>query len=340
MQKSDVPHQTKAIHVFDMVKFICALLVIAIHTAPLEPYSAIADFYLCDVLARIAVPVFFGIAGFLFAQKLNLLRAIQRILLLYLGWSMVYLVIQIPQWYHSGWWGIHVIKDYLSALILKGSYYHLWYLLATFYAYPLLYGALKKFSSAGIWITVAVLWMGECLTYSYSWLWIDKIDSICFLLEQFSGIFDGVFRALPLMLVGILSGKYAHTRSQNDWGIRALVSFVFVALEASVLYFFTPNSEKYSYLVATPFFTYYAICYLLRSSFQFREPNLAKHLRNSSLVIYCSHPFVDFAINKLSWGHGIIRWITVTVISTGGALLYSKMSMKHRALRSAVKGSD
>ena len=55
----------------DLAKWICALLVIVIHTAPLSKVSTIGNFYFTNVLARIAVPLFFAISGFLFFRKLT-----------------------------------------------------------------------------------------------------------------------------------------------------------------------------------------------------------------------------------------------------------------------------
>lgn len=54
----------------DIAKFICALLVIIIHTRPFAECSGIIDFYLGDVAVRIAVPLFFAISGYLFFSSL------------------------------------------------------------------------------------------------------------------------------------------------------------------------------------------------------------------------------------------------------------------------------
>lgn len=55
----------------DIAKFICALLVIIIHTRPFSECSGIIDFYLGDVAVRIAVPLFFAISGYLFFSSLR-----------------------------------------------------------------------------------------------------------------------------------------------------------------------------------------------------------------------------------------------------------------------------
>lgn len=54
-------------HTFiDIFKFIAALLVVAIHTTPLEDISAKGNFYFENMLCRIAVPFFFAASGFFF----------------------------------------------------------------------------------------------------------------------------------------------------------------------------------------------------------------------------------------------------------------------------------
>ena len=47
----------------DRFRILAAILVIAIHTSPLESYSADADFFLTRILARAAVPFFFMVTG-------------------------------------------------------------------------------------------------------------------------------------------------------------------------------------------------------------------------------------------------------------------------------------
>jgi serine/alanine racemase len=113
----------------DLAKFLCSLLVVVIHTSPLKDVSEPACFVLDNILARVAVPLFFAISGFLFFGKLdyyngkisgskdNLRRLLfycKRNTALYLGWSAVYFaVVYLPMWYRTGWWGIHVVKDAL-----------------------------------------------------------------------------------------------------------------------------------------------------------------------------------------------------------------------------------
>ena len=59
----------------DLAKIVCALLVVVIHTSPLDNTSALAGFYLGDVIARIAVPLFLLSPVFCFFAVLRLKMA-------------------------------------------------------------------------------------------------------------------------------------------------------------------------------------------------------------------------------------------------------------------------
>lgn len=317
-----------SLHSLDLAKFIGALLVIVIHTSPLAPYSPIADFYFRNVLARIAVPLFFSISGFLFSCKPTLRKTVLRLASLYLFWSAVYLIIQIPQWYASGWWGLHVILDYGVGLITKGTYFHLWYLLAALIATPLLFLLLRKNNQRLIWVVLIFSWAVECLIYSYAWIGIDQIAPLSALLTRFSGWFDGIFRALPLMLVGVLAGKVSSSHNARFWCNRMLIAFFALVCEASLLYFCALNTEHLSYLITTPVFTYFLLCFLLRCDFSFPRGQKALLFRQSSLLIYCIHPFIDHCLAQVGFMTGVITCLTVTIISVSLSLLYSFIKIR------------
>ena len=55
--------------VLDRMRLLAAILVVAIHTAPLSSYCPTLDFWLTRVLARLAVPFFFMITGYFLAKN-------------------------------------------------------------------------------------------------------------------------------------------------------------------------------------------------------------------------------------------------------------------------------
>lgn len=223
-----------------------------------------------------------------------------------------------------------MLVDYILGLVTKGTYFHLWYLLATLYAIPLLYLLVKRDSPRLMLGVCCLCWLAECLTYSYSWVGIDQIPVLMSLLGRFSGVCDGVFRALPLMLVGVFCLKNASSHPAGYWGKRALVAFLLLCAEASALYFVSPNDQLYSYLFTTPFFTYYSLCFLLNWDFKFSRAEWAVHLRKASLMIYCIHPFFDHFVERTAIASGIPAWLAVTVLATGFSLAYSVLSLRSR----------
>ena len=109
----------------DSFRLIAALLVIAVHTSPLAPWSEAADFWLTRVLARVAVPFFMMVSGY-FLQKSGwrrekAVRFLKRTGLLYLGSVLLYLPLNVYA-------GLPPLGVGIRRLLFEGTFYHLWYL--------------------------------------------------------------------------------------------------------------------------------------------------------------------------------------------------------------------
>lgn len=324
----------------DVAKFVCALLVVFIHTDPLRGVSEIAGFYLKDVLARIAVPLFFAISGFLFFGGLDfhngrirnsagnrgrLVKYVKRIGGLYLIWSLIYILLSLPGWYQSGWWGIKVVRDCIISVLLKGGHYHLWYLLALVYAVPVLYIMMRLVSRRTLCAVISCLWLCECLVYSYAWTGIDRIAAVQFIYQRVPIAFDTLFRAVPLLALGAFCAVPAANSQSNRWGLKTVLFFGVCAAEASPLHFMTPNADRYSYLLGTPLVTYCALRFLTGSGQMQIGGRNAKLLRNVSLSVYCIHPFVITLMTACHVPEGLFMWLAVTLLSIGLACLWEQI---------------
>lgn len=342
-----ISHTTKVTSGYsniDIAKFICSFLVVLIHTSPFIALSDIADFYTADVLARIAVPLFYSISGFLFFSKLKfengkiqkssanhsrMIRYWKSSAVLYFGWSVAYIVlIQIPMWYRTGWWGVHVIKDCLFSVLFSGSYYHLWYLLTLVYAIPLLYLVLQHVHWRVMALVSVFLWLGECLVYSYSWIGIDGISIVQFISVRFPILFDTVFRAIPLLFVGLIPSQWKPRWNDRNKILLGLLSFIFFVIEASVLYFFIPGTDKYSYLISTPLLAFFWLLILVTCKQATLPANYMALLRNSSLVIYCLHPMILCLLHDLGINSHIVLFILAFGLSFGVSYMWIVISKK------------
>ena len=106
----------------DDFRLLAAALVVCIHTSPLTSFSPLGDFWLTRVLARVAVPFFFMVSGCFLARKdwRHLGKFLKKMALLYLGTVVLYLPLN---WYNGGM----PLARWPRALLVDGTFYHLWY---------------------------------------------------------------------------------------------------------------------------------------------------------------------------------------------------------------------
>ena len=114
----------------DLFRYVCGVLVIAIHTRPMEEISQNLGYITSDVLPRIAVPFFFAVSGFFYFQNLMsgkkpFRRTFSRLLLTYTVWSCLYYFIDFIQWGHENLRGF--LSNCLLGFLTYGSYYHFWF---------------------------------------------------------------------------------------------------------------------------------------------------------------------------------------------------------------------
>lgn len=333
----------------DIVKFVCALFVIVIHTSPLSGTSNIIQFYVEDVIARVAVPLFYAFTGFFFFGKLvfekgkivpstanlrNLYQYCKKTAVLYLSWSLAYIVIiLVPMWYQTGYWGPFLFKDCLITLLFKGTYYHLWYLLSLIYAIPLLYGLLCCLDYKKTAVFVFFLWICECLTYSYSWVGVDRITIISFISDRMPIVFDSLFRAIPLLAVGAYVSQHQPDGHPQKACCAALLAFFVYTVEVSVLFFFSPNIENFSYLFSTPFLAFTWLVFLIST----KQCNISSHaqllFRGMSIIIYCIHPMVLDVFHVLGFSNGVTIWIAVSLLSIGLAAGWTVLKQRTQRKR-------
>ena len=322
---------------FDLAKIICALLVVAIHASPAAGASNWIYFYVTNVIARIAVPLFYGMSGYLFFGHLTcengrikfcaenrrrLLRQTIRTAALYFGWSAAYLLtLQIPNWYRIGWWGSYVVKDYLVSLIFRGSYYHLWYLLAMLYAVPVLYVLLSVIPVRKVTGVAAVLWLCECLTYSYSGFGIDQLAPISLIGEKMPIVFDTLFRALPLLFAGAFLSHHPTAGQCPRWALP--LSLLLWVAEATLLYLHDPESGRYSYLFSTLPAAYLLLWNLLQSRPVRISTDTCLRMRSLSTTVYLIHPMVIELLALLEFQEGLLHYCMVAALSLLLSGLYS-----------------
>jgi serine/alanine racemase len=128
----------------DIAKYVAAILVVGIHTRPFVDVSAELDFAFVEIVCRLAVPFFAVCTGFYLAKAItaqanltSVLRSLRKVMVMYTGWSMIYLLIHLIDWHNSGTLCSEYLVGWCKSFFVSSSYYHLWYLSALIYALPI-----------------------------------------------------------------------------------------------------------------------------------------------------------------------------------------------------------
>lgn len=333
----------------DLLKFIFSFFIVMIHTSLFADVNITVHYIFENIITRIAVPFFFVSSGFFFAKsfeynkqkkvagtKTNFkrLRKIEwRIILLYAVWSFIYLFIALPVNY--GGWSIKNIADYFITSVVRCSYYHLWYVYALVFAYPILYFLMRHLNPkvvAGICIS---FYVAGVFVNSYAYLLpLDGITSF------FEGISDAtgyylvsniIFRAIPLMWLGIVIARNRKKPNKFICVIGAAVCFGLYFTENMLLNNFTNGKAAGHYLI----FSALCVCFIFLCAVQFKKTVNKENgirLRKMSTVIYCLHAIIQIVLSNylIPEINSFALFLLTSVITTGISVAIVLLSEKRR----------
>ena len=131
----------KRINSIDIVRLLCAILVVAIHTQAIVWFKDLPNGSI-QIITRIAVPFFFCTSGFFLEKSYQrkgiaaIAASLKKTIRIYITLSAVYfavIFIQSPSLLHES------KKWMLIDFLFHGSYYHLWYIVGVCYAFAAIY---------------------------------------------------------------------------------------------------------------------------------------------------------------------------------------------------------
>ena len=125
---------------FDLIKFIGCFFVVMIHAKTFYSFSEGLDFVFVNILASVAVPLFFVISGFFLFSKLEfeenklvnslknkkkIGKTVYRLFVLYFLWTLFYFVFKtIPECFQYDRTFISCIKETIYTFFTCGSVFH------------------------------------------------------------------------------------------------------------------------------------------------------------------------------------------------------------------------
>ena len=296
----------------DSLKFLMAIMVVGIHTSLFTNISGRLDFVAVNGLFRIAVPVFFIVSGYYFANVSTVEKLktwVKRILLLYAFWMVVYLPFYLPE---SGFQYPKKEAEPLLMTLLFG-YVHLWYVAAMIPGGLILYRIRNWSSSRILLIAIGLYCTGVLIQYiKYFYFY----DISLFYYRNF------LFFGLPMMILGFCASKIGVTRFAD----RTLV----LALAVGILLLMTEVLFAYRHAIWRGGFDMYLglivitpaiFILIMKSKFSYS----IKGLSLAPSVVYFSHVFFIIVMDYyLGWPHGMKMFLVTLSCTFIFALITSR----------------
>lgn len=207
----------KEYKVLDVMKFVMAIVVVAIHTRPEMSFSSPLVIRLFESVYSIAVPFFFMASGFLLFRKISLpldeageqriKSYLKRMCRLYLVWTIIYLPLTIYGFYIDGLSPIKAVTVFIRNTLLVGENFMswpLWYLLALIVAVSIIYMLLKlKVSKTWIVIIgVLMAFVGVGFDYCHNHELLNPLTDLYF--KAFLKTRNGFFVGFMYVALGML----------------------------------------------------------------------------------------------------------------------------------------
>lgn len=199
----------------DRFRLAAAALVVCIHAGPLSSVSAGWDFWLCRVLARVAVPFFLMVTGYFLARSewKSTGRFLKKTALTYLAAVALYLPLNL---YNGGYGPL----EWVQKLLAEGTLYHLWYFPAVILGVFVAWGLSRLGRPAALTIA-ALLYLVGLGGDSYYGL----ISSLPGPAAFYQGVFalfgytrNGLFFAPLFLLLGALGRRWSKAASLAGLG--------------------------------------------------------------------------------------------------------------------------
>jgi serine/alanine racemase len=142
----------------DLFKLIGAFLVVSIHTNIFSSFSENFNWYFVNLFSRLAVYFFFVASSYFFFNGIKfsngkivkckdnfnkLKKYFIRMSILYIVWSFIYMISDIPMWYEQNCLNFKNFKGFILNCVINTSHYHLWFVLSLVYAIPIMYFCLR-----------------------------------------------------------------------------------------------------------------------------------------------------------------------------------------------------
>lgn len=326
----------------DWFRIVSAVLVIAIHTSPLESFHELPDFILTRIIARVAVPFFLMVSGFFLLPDLRwddcsqkrLNRQIGKLSILYLVSTILYLPLMI---YNNYFGSDFTILSFVKDILTDGTFYHLWYLPAAILGLALTGWLLRHLDDRLVMVIATCLYVMGLLGDSYYGLLVQA-PGLQAVYAVFFRFFDytrnGLFYVPMFLVLGYGVGKAAGQgkglrRRQAEAG--TLISGSLMLVEGLCLHKagWQRHDSMYTMLPVV-------MVFLFAWTLQWKCRG-GKRLTRMAMLVYILHPAMIVAVRLVGKITGLTEYVTnqslihfllVTLLSFAAAMCLTILQEK------------
>lgn len=230
-----------------------AYAVVLLHCHAFIDYNELVDFFVTDVLTRIAVPFFFICSGWLLFRKMpvgeidfsRIRKSLNRLFKMYFWWTIIYIPLICYEIINSSCDCKQIVKNiiiFLRNCVTVGSYYHFWFLLSLMFGILLTTWMVKKqWNYKRMFFFVGLLYSITLFAHSYYgvFLWLFPQDSFGFyIVHKLSKIFVTP-RGFGMGPIFVLIGNWIAWH-QHRWSLMKIKWFcllfgIFILLKQCLL---------------------------------------------------------------------------------------------------------
>lgn len=304
----------------DYFRLPAALLVVAIHTAPLSCINELSDFLITYCLGRVAVPFFFMVTGYFvvapyvksgFRRKKPFYKYLIKNGVLYLAAVLLYLPLS--------WYAGHLdlsLGNFLKALLVDGTFYHLWYFPAVITGCLILVLLMRHLPHCVPFLVITAYIAGLAGDSYYGLIqdipWLRDIYEAVFSVSSYTR--NGLFFAPVFLFSGMLlcDTKYRCGKLFSRIGLS--VSMLFLLLEGYItwIYKLQRHNSMYLFLIPVMYFLFLLLLNIKGSSPPF--------FRDSSMLLYLIHPAVIIVLRGAAKFLGLTHFLVENTLVHYGAV--------------------
>ena len=318
-----MPKQYKAL---DIAKFIMAFFIIAIHADPVN-----SEVMRC--IYTVAVPFFFSVSSFLFFRCQNsFLKYTRRIGLLYLIWLFIEAGVVYSRFFQNAPFGMGMLK-FLHALVLTNTFWESWYLVASIEAMGLCVWLSRWMNNIVLFFLGILLYIPPLLYSAY--YGNIPADGQVFLSKLYTML--PITNCFIIAFIFIVIGKIIaeERRTLSLWEGIIFISIAMFLWLVEINYQI-PHLHAHKAFIMLPLIV--ALLLIILKDRRFNSIPLGevtcKLMRNSSTLIYLSHPlFISLIARLTNLRNTPISYVLVAFCSCVFAIMVVRASKYWRFLR-------